>query len=70
MYDYFCSDSNEMSESESKKQGDETLQKIKQERALQQYREEIDYVFSGWESVLCFKRWELVQVVGDQCDAR
>jgi hypothetical protein len=55
MYDYFCSDSNEMSESESKKQGEETLQKIKQERTLQQYRDKIDDVFSGWESILCSK---------------
>jgi hypothetical protein len=55
MYDYFCSDSNEMSKTESEKQGEETLQKIKQERALQQYRDKIDDVFSGWESVLCSK---------------
>jgi hypothetical protein len=55
MYDYFCSDSNEMYEIESEKQGEETLQKIKQERALQQYREKIDDVFSGWESILCSK---------------
>jgi len=53
MYDYFCSDSNEMSETESEKQGEETLQKIKQERVLQQYMEKVDGVFSGWESVLC-----------------
>jgi hypothetical protein len=55
MYDYFCSDSNEMSETESEKQGEETLQKIKQERAPQQYRAKIDYIFSWWESVLCSK---------------
>ena len=57
MYDYFCSDSNEMYEIESEKQGEETLQKIKQERALalQQYRDKIDDVFSGWESILCSK---------------
>ena len=55
MCGYFCGDSNEMSETESEKQVEEILQKIKQERALQQYREKIDDVFSGWESILCSK---------------
>jgi predicted HAD superfamily phosphohydrolase len=70
MYDYFCSDSNEMSETESEKQGEETLQKIKQERALQQYREKTDDVFFRVGKYSVFKRCDLVQVVGDQCDAR
>ncbi len=55
MYDYFCSDSNEMSETESEKQVEEVLEEIKQERALRQYGEKTDNVFSGWESVLCSK---------------
>jgi hypothetical protein len=45
-----------MSKTESEKQVDEVPQKIKQERALRQYREEKDDIFfSGWESVLCSK---------------
>jgi hypothetical protein len=66
MYDYFCSDSNEMSETESEKQGEETLQKIKQERALQQYREKTDDVFYRVGKCSVFKRCDLTQVVGDQ----
>jgi hypothetical protein len=55
MCDCFCSDSNDMSKTESEKQVEEVLQEIKQERALQQYKEKRDDVFSGWESVLCSK---------------
>jgi len=44
-----------MSKTGSEKQVEGILQKIKQERALQQYREEKDDIFSGWESVLCSK---------------
>jgi hypothetical protein len=46
MHDYFCSDSNEMSKTESEKHAEEVLQEIKQERALLQYREKTDDVFS------------------------
>jgi hypothetical protein len=56
MRDCFCSDFNETSKTGSEKQVDEVPQKIKQERALRQYREEKDDIFfSGWESVLCSK---------------
>jgi hypothetical protein len=54
MCDCFCSDFNEMSESE-KKQVEEVLQEIKQERAPRQYGEKQTMFFSGWESVLCSK---------------
>jgi hypothetical protein len=46
MCDCFCSDSNEISKTESEKQVEEVLQEIKQERALLQYREKTDDVFS------------------------
>ena len=70
MCDCFCSDSNEMSRTESEKQVEEVLQEIKQERALRQYREKTDDVFFRVEKCSVFKRYDLVQVVGDQCDAR
>ena len=70
MDDYFCSDSNEMSKTEYEKQVEEVLQKIKQERALLQYREKIDDIFFMVRKSSVFKRCDLVQVVGDQCDAR
>ena len=45
-----------MSETESEKQMEEILQKIKQERALQQYREKIDDVFSQDRKVFCVQK--------------
>jgi predicted HAD superfamily phosphohydrolase len=59
-----------MSKTKSEKQVEEILQKIKQERALRQYREETDDVFFRVGKCSVFKRCDLVQVVGDQCDAR
>ena len=70
MCDCFCSDSNEMSRTESETQVEEILQKIKQERVLRQYREETDDVFFRVGKCSVFKRCDLVQVVGDKCDAR
>jgi len=70
MCDCFCSDSNEMSKTESEKQVEEVLREIKQERALQRYREKTDDVFYRVGKCSVFKRCDLTQVVGDQCDAR
>lgn len=70
MCDCFCSDFNEMSKIGSEKQVDEVPQKIKQERALRQYREEKDDIFFMAGKCSVFKSCDLVQVVGDQCDAR
>ena len=69
MYGCYCG-SSEMSKTKSEKQVEEILQKIKQERALRQYREETDDVFFRVGKCSVFKRCDLVQVVGDQCDAR
>jgi hypothetical protein len=59
-----------MSKTESEKQVEEVLREIKQERVLQRYREKTDDVFYRVGKCSVFKRCDLNQVVGDQCDAR
>ena len=59
MRDCFCSDFNEMSKTGSEKQVDEVPQKIKQERALRQYREEKDDIFFLRVGVFCVQKVRL-----------